>query len=437
MTDCTAKNIEFPACKGRKVEAHFSGGDVTSDGGVMLLRQADRRLKLSERIAAHVDDWRRQKSCHHTLRDLLRQRVYGLALGYEDLNDHATVRKDPGIQAAVDRDTDLASASTLCRFENGADRQGLVSMSKELVEVFIDSFERAPSELILDFDSTDDAVHGKQEGRFFHGYYDHYCFLPLYVFCGDHLLVAYLRPSKIDGAKHAGAILCLLVKRFRKEWPKVRIIFRADSGFCRHTLLLWCDRHDVDYIVGLARNARLTALAESLIEQAEADFDATGQKQRLFGEIRYGAVTWDGERRVIVKAEHSARGKNPRFVVTNIVGEARELYDDLYCARGEMENRIKEQQLCLFADRTSCHGWWANQFRLLLSAMAYILLEAIRRYALYGTELGRARCDTIRLKLLKIGAVIIRNTRRVRFLLSSAYPWRELFFTAAGRLKPD
>lgn len=437
MTDCTAKSIEFPACKGRKVEAHFSGGDVTSDGGVMLLRQADRRLKLSERIAAHLDDWRRHKSCHHTLHDLLRQRVYGLALGYEDLNDHATVRKDPGIQTAVDRDTDLASASTLCRFENGVDRQGLVGMSKELVEVFIDSFERAPSELILDFDSTDDAVHGKQEGCFFHGYYDHYCFLPLYVFCGDHLLVAYLRPSKIDGAKHAWAILCLLVKRFREEWPEVRIIFRADSGFCRHTMLWWCDRHDVDYIVGLARNARLTALAESLIEQAETDFDATGQKQRLFGEIRYGAATWDGERRVIVKAEHSARGRNPRFVVTNIVGEARGLYDDLYCARGEMENRIKEQQLCLFADRTSCHGWWANQFRLLLSAMAYILLEAIRRYALYGTELGRARCDTIRLKLLNIGAVIIRNTRRVRFLLSSAYPWRELFFTAAGRLKPD
>lgn len=436
-TECTQTSFGFATVGKREIVARFDGGTMTTEAGGLLLHKTEQKTGILRRFAGCYCDFRKAERIEHSVRELVRQRVYGLALGYEDLNDHATVRKDPGIQAAVDRDTDLASASTLCRFENGADRQGLVSMSKELVEVFIDSFERAPSELILDFDSTDDAVHGKQEGRFFHGYYDHYCFLPLYVFCGDHLLVAYLRPSKIDGAKHAGAILCLLVKRFRKEWPKVRIIFRADSGFCRHTLLLWCDRHDVDYIVGLARNARLTALAESLIEQAEADFDATGQKQRLFGEIRYGAVTWDGERRVIVKAEHSARGKNPRFVVTNIVGEARELYDDLYCARGEMENRIKEQQLCLFADRTSCHGWWANQFRLLLSAMAYILLEAIRRYALYGTELGRARCDTIRLKLLKIGAVIIRNTRRVRFLLSSAYPWRELFFTAAGRLKPD
>jgi hypothetical protein len=437
VTDCTAKSIEFPACKRRKVEAQFNGGDVTSDGGVMLLRQADRRLKLSERMAVHLNDWRRQKSCQHALADLLRQRLYGLALGYEDLNDHDTVRKDPGIQTAVGRDRDLASSPTLCRFENRVDRQEMVGVSKELVEVFIDSFEEAPKELILDFDGTDDAVHGKQEGRFFHGYYDHYCFLPLYVFCGDQLLTAYLRPSRIDGAKHAWAILSLLVKRFRREWPDVRIIFRGDSGFCRHKMLSWCERHDVDYIVGLAKNARLTSMAQSYMEQAEADFDKTGQKQRLFGEMRYGAATWKVERRVIVKAEHSSRGKNPRFVVTNIAGEARELYDNLYCARGEMENRIKEQQLCLFSDRTSCHGWWANQFRLLLSAMAYTLLEAIRRYGLHGTELGRARCDTIRLKLLKIGAVIIRNSRRVRFLLSSAHPWQEMFFTVAGRLKPD
>ena len=232
----------------------------------------------------------------------------------------------------------------------------MIGMSKEFVEVFIDSFEETPEELILDFDSTDDAVHGKQEGRFFHGYYDHYCFLPLYVFCGDQLLAAYLRPSKIDGAKHAWAVLSLLVKRFRREWPDVRIIFRGDSGFCRHKMLSWCERHDVDYIVGLAKNARLTKLAQTFMKRAEADFEGTGQKQRLFGEMRYGAATWEVERRVIVKAEHSSRGKNPRFVVTNISGEAGDLYDTLYCARGDMENRIKEQQLCLFSDRTSCHG---------------------------------------------------------------------------------
>jgi hypothetical protein len=290
-----------------------------------------------------------------------------------------------------------------------------------LVEQFIDSFKRAPRKLVLDFDATDDRVHGAQEGRFFHGYYDRYCFLPLYVFCRDQLLVSYLRPSRIDGAKHAWAILALLVKRLRQAWPKVRIVFRGDSGFCRWRMLSWCERNDVGYIVGISRNARLNALAQPLLAEAYHRFGQSGSKQRLFGEFAYAAATWDRKRRVIVKAEHTAQGSNPRYIVTNLSGTPKHLYDRLYCARGEMENRIKEQQLDLFADRTSCHRWWPNQFRLLMSGFAYALVEAIRRLALTGTELARAYVGTLRLKLLKIGAVILRNTRRVRFLRKLLY----------------
>ena len=315
-------------------------------------------------------------------------------------------------------------------------RQEAVTIHEVLIERFIDSFRKAPKELILDFDATDDAVHGRQEGRFFHGYYDHYCFLPLYVFCGDQLLVSYLRTSKIDAAKHAWAILSLLVKRLRRSWPDVRIIFRGDSGFSRWQMMSWCDRNNVGYIIGQAKNNRLNHLSSSLHEQAEVNFSQTREKQRLFGSIEYAAATWDKPRRVIVKAEHSRRGSNPRYVVTNLPGDDQELYDKLYCARGDMENRIKEQQLGLFADRTSCQKWWPNQFRLLLSSIAYVLLESIRRQCLVGTELARCQVDTIRLKLLKIGAVIIRNTRRVRLLLSNSYPYQELFTRVASLLAP-
>ena len=310
-------------------------------------------------------------------------------------------------------------------------------MSEVIVETFIASHRRPPQELILDFDATDDRVHGHQEGRFFHGYYDHYCYLPLYVFCGAQLLVSYLRPSQIDAAKHAWAILALLVKRLRQVWPQVRIIFRGDSGFCRWRMLRWCERNDVGYIVGIAKNARLNALTAPLQQQAAAEYAATHTPVRQFAELQYGARSWDRQRRVIAKLEHSAKGANPRYVVTNLPGAAQALYERLYCARGDMENRIKEQQLDLFADRTSCHRWWPNQFRLLLSSLAYTLLEAIRRLALHGTELARAYVGTLRLKLLKIGAVIIRNTRRVRFLLASGYPYPHLFFLVAARLAPD
>ena len=310
-------------------------------------------------------------------------------------------------------------------------------MHEVMVEQFIKSFKRTPKKLILDFDATDDAVHGRQDGRFFHGYYDHYCFLPLYVFCEDQLLVSYLRPSKIDGAKHAWAILSLLVKRLRKVWPQVKIIFRGDSGFCRWRMLSWCERHGVGYIIGMAQNERLNARTARLQCDAENCFTQLQTKVRWFTDFYYGARSWDHPRRVIAKIEHTDKGSNPRYVVTNLKGDPQVLYEKLYCARGEMENRIKEQQLDLFADRTSCHRWWPNQFRLLLSSLAYTPLEAIRRLALAGTELARAYVGTIRLKLLKIGAVILRNTRRIRFLLSSSYPHQDLFFLVAAKLTPE
>ena len=434
MTECKQTSFDFPTSKSRKIQADFNGGEVTSDGGVLLIRQADRKLKLTEALHQRLNDPRRQASCDHRQIEMLRQRIYALALGYEDLNDHETLRKDMALQTAAQTDQELASASTLCRWENRADRETAWVIAEWMVEEFIRSYKKAPEALILDFDATDDLVHGKQEGRFFHGYYDHYCFLPLYVFCGDQLLVSYLRPSNIDGARHAWAILSLLVKRLRKAWPKVKIIFRGDSGFCRWRMLRWCEHHGVYYIVGLAKNLRLNEMAKSLLDRASRQYEQTGEKQRLFGEIHYAALTWDRARRVIVKAEHTEQGSNPRYVITNLEGDPQELYDEVYCARGEMENRIKEQQLDLFADRTSCTKWWANQFRLLLSSLAYLLLEAIRRLGLKGTELARAQCGTIRLKLLKIGAVIRRNSRRVYFHLSSACPYQVLFFRVARRL---
>jgi hypothetical protein len=434
MTNCTQELFHFPSFDRRKIEASFSGGDVSSDGGVLLLRQADRRLGLVAALDRVLADPRHPLYIVHDQVDLLRQRIYGLALGYEDLNDHATLRRDLAWQTALERDEELASSPTLCRLENRVNRQAAFAFHQVLVEKFIASFKEAPTELILDFDATDDRVHGNQEGRAFHGYYGDWCFLPLYVFCGEQLLVSYLRPSNIDAARHSGAILKLLVQRLRQSWPQVKIIFRGDSGFCRWKMLRWCEKNNVNYLVGLAKNARLTAMLQPLLEQAEAEHEQTRQKARLFTDLDYAAETWDVPRRVIAKAEHTAQGSNPRFVVTNLEGEAQVLYDEVYCARGEMENRIKEQQLGLFADRTSCRRWWANQFRLLLSSCAYVLVEAIRRLGLHGTELARAQVATIRLKLFKIGTVILRNTRRIRLLFSSAYPHQDLFRHVGQRL---
>lgn len=436
MTLCNTKPIELSRCKGRKIQLNFDGGEITSDAGALLLNRVDKMINLTDRIASTANDSRCKGKIDHTIGDMIRQRVYALALGYEDLNDHITLRKDTAIQTAVGQDKDLASNSTLCRFENAADRQLCWDIHTTLVEIFIESFKNPPKEIILDFDATDDPVHGDQIGKFFHGYYKHYCFLPLYVFSGKHLLAAYLRPSNIDPAYGAWSILKLLTKRFREVWPDVKIIFRADSGFCRHLMMNWCDKQEnpIHYIIGIAKNSRLEKQAAPLIRFAKNQFEKSGTKQRIFGDVSYAAESWKYERRIIVKAEHSAKGKNPRFLVTNLPGNSRKLYEKVYCARGEAENRIKAQQLDLFADRTSCMNWVPNQLRMLLSGMAYTLIEAIRRLALKDTELFQASCGTIRLKLFKIGAIVLKNTRRIQMLLSSTYPYQKLFYRISYRL---
>jgi hypothetical protein len=438
MTDCTTEPLLFSSLKRQNIQADFRGGRLTSDGGALLLREVDRSVGLIDAINACIIDPRNPFFIAHSQRTLLAQRVFGIALGYEDLNDHQSLREDPLFQVLSERgvrgDLPLASPPTLCRLENRVDRPALAKIAEVFVETFIRSQITTPEELILDFDPTNDPVHGNQEMRFFHGYYDQYCFLPLYVFCGSQLLVAYLRPANIDGAKHSRAILKLLVKRFRRQWPNVRIIFRGDSGFARWKLMRWCDKHDVGYLIGLARNAVLERLARPWIETSAVQFAQTHQKQRRFGELVYGAETWDRERRVIVKAEHLDQGPNSRFVVTNLAGASQPLYDEVYCQRGDAENRIKEQQLGLFADRTSCHDFVANQFRVLLSAAAYILLDSLRRHALTETELAQAQVDTIRLKLLKIGARVVCSVRRVVVHLAEGYPLRDLFARVLGRL---
>jgi len=437
MTNCNTKNINFSPCKSKKVEVNFNGGDVTSDGGVLLLREIDRKLGLTKQISNLIPDARDQRYVDHPIKKILAQRIYGIALGYEDLNDHTTLRKDPGFQTAINTDSDLASSSTLSRFENSITRKTIVEINKMFVETFISSFKKEPKELILDFDPTDDTIHGHQENRHYNGYYESYCYLPLYVFCGEQLLVSYLRPCNIDGAKHVGAILSLLVKRFRQKWPNVKIIFRGDSGFCRNKMLEWCDKNNVGYIVGTARNNRLLKLSSALRTEASLLCKETEKKQRLFGEFQYAAKSWNHEKRIIVKAEHTLLGANPRFIVTNLKGDPKHLYEKIYCARGDMENRIKEQQLDLFADRTSCSDWWANHFRLMLSSCAYVLISGMRRIVLKGTILAKAQCGTIRLKLLKIGAIIIRNTRKIKFLLSSSYPYKDLFYKIHFKLCPE
>jgi hypothetical protein len=403
----------------------------------------DRKIGLIDALNEAVCDPRFQPLVVHDQRTILAQRIFAIAAGYEDLNDHQNLRNDTLLAALTDRQLKagqnegcpLSSPPTLCRLENRITRADLVRMSEVLVEMFIASHTTPPTELVLDFDATDDAVHGNQEGRFFHGYYDHYCFLPLYVTCGRQLLVAYLRPADIDGAKHSRAILKLLVTRFRQVWPNVKILFRADSGFCRWRMMRWCDRHGVDYILGLAKNEVLKCRSRRSMITARWQYRCTGIKQRLFEEFDYAAATWDRPRRIIAKAEHTHQGENPRFVVTSLAGQPQGLYDTLYCQRGEAENRIKEQQLGLFADRTSCHAFLANQFRVLLSSAAYVLMETLRRVGLAGTELAAAQVGTIRLKLLKIGGRIVRSVRRIVLHLASGFPLQNLLQTVLGNLR--
>jgi hypothetical protein len=443
MTDCITQPLLFASVDRRQIVADFKGGDITSDGGLPLLREVERKIRLLEAINDALYDPRIAALTVHDQRTLLAQRVYAIAAAYEDLNDHNTLRRDPLLQALTERrlkasqeeGDPLGSPSTLCRLENRVTRSDLVRMARVFIEQFIASHDAPPEQLILDFDATDAPVHGRQEGRFFHGYYDEYCFLPLYVFCGDQLLAAYLRTADGDGARHSWAILRLLVERFRQVWPNVKILFRADSGFCRWRMMRWCDRHGVDYLIGLARNPVLERRAQPWTDQAQEQYQATGLKQRLFHELSYAAATWDRPRRVLAKAEYGDKGDNPRFLVTSLTGDAQELYEKVYCQRGEAENRIKEQQLHLFAGRTSCHDFLANQFRVMLSAAAYVLVETLRRVGLAGTELAQAQVDTIRLKVLKIGARVVRSVRRIVLHLTSAYPLQGLLAGVLRRLQ--
>jgi len=438
VTECTEQFELFGRVGRARIEPSFEGYEISSDaGGALLLRQVERKYGLLAAAARCLPDARNPALVRHTRLAQLTQRVFGIALGYEDLNDHERLRSDAALRAALGQRHAASSAPTLCRFENAMDRAAAVSLHEVLINHFIARRAEAPTELILDLDATDDAVHGQQEGRFFHGYYDQYCFLPLYVFCGEELLVSYLRPANIDGAHHAAAVVKLLVQRLRQAWPLVRITIRADSGFCRRRLLGWCERNGVDYVIGLARNVRLAALAADRIAAAEHAYEATRIKQRGFAQIAYAAGTWKRERRVIVRTEHGAQGSNPRYVVTTRHDDPATVYDGIYCQRGEMENRIKEQQLGLFADRTSCSDWWANQFRVLQASLAYTLIQTLRAVGLADTELAKAQCSTIRLKLFKVGAAMVRSVRRIGFLLSSAFPYRELFLLAAQRLRPS
>lgn len=440
MTECNRQPLLFSSLGSQKVVADFDGGRLTSDAGGLLLREVDRRIGLTSALAGCISDPRDPAKITHELRTLLAQRIFGIALGYEDLNDHQTLRDDPLLAVLTDQRPDpespLGSPPTLCRMENTITGASLGRMSEVLVEQFIASYRRPPRRIVLDFDATHDPVHGKQEGRFFHGFYDCYCFLPLYVFCGDRLLCAYLRPSNIDPARHSRAILKLLVRRIRKSWPRTRIIVRADSGFCRWKMLRFCEKNGLGYVIGLARNPVLQRLAEPFMEQAEDRFQQTGSKQRYFHDVCYAAKTWDRQRRVVVKAERLVQGPNGRFVVTNLHDDPQEIYDGLYTARGDMENRIKEQQLGLFADRTSCRKFLANQFRLLLASAAYVLIEHLRRVGLRGTELAKAQVTTIRLQLFKIAARVVTSVRRVVFHLASSYPYQLLFRRLGLRLTP-
>lgn len=439
MPNCTeesgTKRIEFGRLGRRAVEGRFDGGSMTSDGGVMLLSEVDRKIGLMQAASRCITDPRSPLLIKHGVRDMLRQRVYGLALGWEDLSDHGALRQDVAMQTAVGVDRQVASAPTLCRLEKWADRASAWRLHAVLVDQFIASFKTTPEELVLDFDATDNPLHGQQEGRFFHGYYDCYCYLPLYVFCGQQLLCAYLRPSRIDGARHAGAILKLLVARLRQKWPQVRIVLRGDSGFCRQRILNWCERAGVHYIMGLARNPRLQGITEFLELALKDAFEASGLKQCEVGEFTYAAQSWAHERRVITRLEYGEQGNNPRYVVTNLTGDAQALYDDLYCQRGEAENQIKEAQVGLFATRTSCQHFQGNQLRVLLAALGYCLIERLRALALQGTALATAQVDTLRIKLLKVAAVVTRNTRRIRLYLASNWPSADIFAHAMSQLR--
>jgi hypothetical protein len=450
MTECNQETFAFTVHFSRRVETGFTAVQVTSDGGALLLRQAERKINLLGRLAGCFSDGRSPLFITHQLPEMLSQRIYGLALGYEDLNDHEQLRSDPLmalLSGKRELDEPLAGKSTLNRLElvGRSRRYHKIGYSPQaidrlLVDLYIESQAAMPRQIVLDLDATDIPLYGHQPERFFHGYYDSYCYLPLYIFAGDQLLCARLRPANQDASAGAVEEVSRIVAQLRARWPKVKIVLRADSGFCREALMAWCEKAEnkVDYVFGLARNQRLGRIIGKEIHEARLLHQFTGKPARIFTEFAYKTrKSWSQARRVVAKAEFLDKGQNPRFVVTSLGAEewtAKDLYEKFYCARGEMENRIKEQ-MCLFADRLSIDAMAGNQLRLYFSALAYTLIEALRRLALKGTAWAEAQVSTIRLKLFKIGALVRVSVRRVVLEMSSAYPWKDIYAQAFRALR--
>ena len=454
-TDCISPQLAFEAFEGRQVVGGFDGGAVTSNGGAVLLREADRAIGLTAKVARAFRDGRDPDHVVHSIGTLTAQRVHGLALGHEDLNDHDELRHDPVLGLLSDTAlpkragvATLAGKSTLNRLETapqtGDPRYHKISvddaaMDQVFLDIYVAAHKTAPKRIILDLDATDDPLHGAQEGRFFHGYYRCYCYLPLYIFDGRHLLLARLRKADIDAAAGAKQEIARIVAHVRKAWPDVEIWLRADSGFARDEMMSWCEENRVEYVFGMARNTRLTAMIENELAEAETTFAETRKPARVFKELDYRTLdSWSRSRRVVAKAEHLEKGANPRFIVTSLSSDTiggQELYEKVYCQRGEMENRIKECQLDLYADRTSAATMRANQLRLWFASLAYVLMQAVRRLALAGTELANATAGSIRLKLLKIGAVVTTSVRRIRIAFATACPAKDIFTLALDRLR--
>ena len=454
-TECISDQYDFEGFDGRRVVAAFDGGSITTDAGALLLRHTDEAIDLFGRVASCFEDHRAEELVVHTLPAMVGQRIAGIALGYEDIEDHDELRFDPVLALLSDRlepkrddCAALAGKSTLNRLEHapcgapgryhriGHDGAALEDL---FVDLFVEAHDRAPKQITLDLDATDDPIHGHQEGRFFHGYYDCYCYLPLYIFSGRHLLAAKLRRSNIDGAAGTTDEVERIVGRIRERWPRTRVLLRADGGFAREELMAWCEANETDYLFGLARNDRLMAEVAGELAEAEAEHRETGEPARRFADFMYTTrKSWSRRRRVVGKAEHLDKGANPRFVVTSLAAAkygARELYEDLYCQRGEMENRIKECQLDLFADRTSAKTMRANQLRLWFASFAYVLIDSLRRLGLRHTRLEAATCATIRLKLLKLGARVTVSVRRIKISMASANPWQNEFALAHARIR--
>jgi hypothetical protein len=463
MTQCTPVVFDFQALGSREVVAAFNGGKVTSDAGGLLLREVEAKFQYIAQFARCFTDYRDPDCIEHTLEELLKQRIFGLCLGYEDVNDHDQLRHDPLLAVLVgkkdplgenrlgrDKGKALAGKSTLNRLELTPVRANADSRYKKIVahldtmqhyfvQMFVGHYVVPPARVVLDVDCTDFALHGHQLGRFFHGYYDEYCYLPLYIFCGDFPLLALLRPSDLDEPIGLLKHLKRIVAYLREHWPSVDILVRGDGGFCREHLMRWCEDNNVHFLFGLAKNARLKRILGAEMQEAKTQFEATKEPSRVFKDFTYKTrKSWSRERRVVGKAEHLAKGENPRFVVTSLSAEAYPapaLYEQEYCGRGNMENRIKEKKLFLFADRVSCQTMRANQVRLCLSTVAYLIMRSLREFGLQDTELASAQCDTIRVKLLKIGATIQVSVRRVMLALSEAFPFQAIFERAWDNLR--